>query len=92
MEFSKSLISQIIVFMTPTSDISVILIIISLKLLKIKQSKIINHKLLQKKLIILNSKNNHKHIQDKITCGYYIHIFTSFKIALSKKFKTHVFD
>lgn len=84
MEFSKSLIFQIIVFMTPTSDISIILVIIPLKLLKVKQNKIINYKLLQKKLIILNSKNNHKHIQDEITCRCYIHIFTSFKIALLK--------
>ena len=52
----------------------------------------INKKLPQRKAMVLNGKNNQKHIQDEIAYIYYTHVFTNPEIALSKKFKKHVFE
>ena len=37
-------------------------------------------------------KNNEKYVEKAITRDSYTHIFTSTEIALSKKFKFHIFD
>ena len=42
--------------------------------------------------LVLNGKNNHKHIHKKAAKGGYTHIFTSPEIALSKEFKTNILD
>lgn len=73
------------------SQTDVVLILMPLKLLQVKQSKIINH-LLNEKAIILNRENNQKLIQDDITQENYINVFTSLEITLSKKFKKRIFD
>lgn len=87
--FGKSLIFQLLPFMMP--QIGVVLTLMPLKLLQAEQSKMINH-LPYGKPIILNGENNQKHVQDDIAQGNYTHIFTSPKIAFSKKFKKHFLD
>lgn len=69
----------------------IIFILIPLKILQVKQSEIINQ-LLNKKTLVLNSKNNRKHIYKQATKRYYTYIFISLKIFLSKKFKKNIFD
>lgn len=44
------------------------------------------------KAFVLNGENNHKHIQKQAAKGGYTHIFTSSKIALSKKFKKNILN
>lgn len=87
--FRKSLIFQLLLFII--SQTCVIFTLMLLKLLQAKQSKIINC-LPYEKAIVLNKENNQKHMQDKITQGHYINVFTSPKIALLKKFKKLVLD
>lgn len=41
---------------------------------------------------MLNEENNHKHIHKQAAKGGYTHIFTSPKIALSKKFKKNILN
>lgn len=62
-----------------------------LKLLQDKKNKMINH-LPNEKAIVLNDENNQKYLQDNIARWNYTHVSTSPEIALSKKFKKHVFD
>lgn len=80
-KFQKSLIFQLLFFIMLQINM---LIFITLKLLQMKPSKIINF-LFYEKTIILNKKNDQKYIQDNITYENYIYIFTSLKIALSKR-------
>lgn len=87
--FGKSLIFQLLPFMTASP--SVVLILMSLKLLQAEQSQMIN-KLLKDKAIVQNGKNNLAHVQRDIACNGYTHIFTSPEIALSKNFKKNVLD
>lgn len=42
--------------------------------------------------MILNGKNKHKHIYWQAAKEDYTHIFTSLKIAFSKKFKKNILD
>lgn len=44
------------------------------------------------KAITLTGENNQKDVQEAIARESYTHIFTSFEIALSKKFKTNILD
>lgn len=44
------------------------------------------------KAIALTGENNQKDVQHIIETKRYIHVFTSPEIALSKKFKTNVFN
>lgn len=44
------------------------------------------------KALVLNGKNNHKHVYKQVIKEGYIHIFTNLEIALSKKFKKFFFD
>lgn len=46
----------------------------------------------QEKGIVFNRKNNNKCILEDIVKKRYTHVFTSSKIALSKKFKNSVLD
>lgn len=62
-----------------------------LKLLQVEQSKIITC-ILQKKGIVLNNENNNKWVLDNIAKKDYTHVFTSYKIALLKRFKNSVLD
>lgn len=77
--------------MIPAFTTKVVLVFILFKLLQLEQNNMIN-KILHRKAIVLNSKNNQKHIQQKIANKGYTYIFTSFEIALSKMFKQHVLD
>lgn len=45
-----------------------------------------------KKVLVLNDKNNHKHIYNQAAIRGYIYIFISPKITFLKKFKKNVFD
>lgn len=74
-----------------TATPSVVLILMPLKLLQAKQSKLIN-RIPQGKGIVLNGKNNTQSILAGIANGGYTHVFTSPKIALSEKFKSSVLD
>ena len=44
------------------------------------------------KALVLNAKNNHKHIYKQVAKSGYTHIFNSFKIALLKKFKKNILN
>lgn len=87
--FGKSLIFQLLPFMTPTPG--VVLVLMPLKLLQAEQGALIN-KLPRGKAMVLNGENNQKDMQLEIAKGGYTHIFTSPEIALSKKFKKNVLD
>lgn len=69
----------------------IVFILIPPKILQVKQSEMINQ-LLNKKALVLNSKNNYKHVYKQATKRAYSYIFTSLKIFLSKKFKKNIFD
>lgn len=60
-----------------------------LKLLQTEQNIMIN-RIAQGKAIVLTKENNQKDMQQSIASRNYTHIFTSPKIALSKKFKANV--
>lgn len=87
--FGKSIIFQLLPFMIAIPG--VVLILMSLKCLQAKQSEMINQ-LPNEKVLVLNSKNNYKHVHKQAAKGGYTHIFTSPKIALSKKFKKNILD
>lgn len=89
MGFSKSLIFQLLFFMIATP--SIVLILMSLKLLQIEQSKLINQ-IPQSKEIVLNRKNNMWNVLAGIANRGYTHVFTSSEIALSKKFKNNILN
>ena len=80
---------QLLPFMTATPG--VVFILMPLKLLQAEQSKMINQ-LSNGKALMLNGKNNHKHVHKKAAKEGYTHIFTSPEIALSKKFKKNILD
>ena len=88
--FGKSLIFQVLPFMT--SVIGVVLVLMPLKLLQAEQSAMINKKLPNGHAIILNGNNNKENTQCEIARGHYTHVFTSPEIALSKKFKKNILD
>lgn len=69
----------------------VVLILILLKLLQVKQYEMINQ-LSQSKAIILNGENSQKSGFVRVIWGQSTHVFTSPKIALSKKFKKCILD
>lgn len=69
----------------------VVLILMPLKLLHDEQNAMINQ-VPTGETIALTGENNRKSLQESISRESYMHIFTSPKIALSKKFKTHVLD
>lgn len=87
--FAKSLVFQLLPFMTPIPE--VVLILMPLKLLQAEQCLSINS-IPNGKGLILNGKNNRKEVLQDAAKGGYTHIFTSPKIALSKKFKQNVLD
>ena len=87
--FGKSIIFQLLPFMTTTSG--AVFILILLKLLQAEQSRIINQ-IPNKRELVINSENNHKHVYKQAAKGGYIHIFTSPEIVLSKKFKKNILD
>lgn len=87
--FGKSIIFQLLPFMTPVAG--VVLILMPLKLLQAEQSLMINRKS-NGKALVLNGENNHKYINKQAAKGGYTHIFTSPEIALSKKFKKNILD
>ena len=87
--FGKNLIFQLISFFTTASDI--ILTLMPLKLLQAEQSEKING-LLGGKGIILHRENNTNSVLAEIANKGYSHVFTSPKIALSKKFKKGILD
>ena len=87
--FGKSIIFQLLLFMTAIPE--VVLIFLPLKLLQAEQSEIIN-KLSNGRALVLNGENNHKYVYKQVVKGDYTHIFTSPKIALSKKFKKNILD
>lgn len=62
-----------------------------LKLLQAEQSEMINQ-LLNEKALVLNGKNNHKHVFKQAVKGGYTHLFINPEIALFKKFKKNIFD
>lgn len=61
------------------------------KLLLVKQNKMINQ-LPNKRALVLNDKNNYKHVYKQAAKGSYTHIFTNFEVVLPKKFKKNIFD
>lgn len=87
--FGKSLIFQLVPFMTPAPG--VVLILMPLKLLQAEQFEMIN-RLPQGKAIVLNGENNQKSVFAGVARGHYTHVFTSPEIALSKKFKKCMLD
>lgn len=87
--FGKSLIFQLLPFMTPIAG--VVPILMPLKLLQAEQSRMINKKP-NGKALVLNGENSHKHVYKQAAKGGYRHIFTSPEIALSKKFKNNILD
>lgn len=87
--FGKSLIFQLLPFVTPTTG--VVLVLMPLKLLQAEQGALIN-KLPRGKAIVLNGENNQKDMKLEIARGGYNHVFTSPEIALSKKFKKNILD
>lgn len=87
--FGKSLIFQMIPFMTATTG--VVLILMPLKLLQAEQSQTIN-RIPQAKAIVLNGENSQKSVLAEVARGGYTHVFTSPEIALSKKFKKCILD
>lgn len=62
-----------------------------LKLFQVEQSKKINL-LLRGKDFVLNGENNINNILAEIANSGYTHIFTSPRIALSKKFEQNILD
>lgn len=50
------------------------------------------NQLLNERILVLNSKNNYKHVYKKVTKKDYIHIFTSPEITLFKKYKKNILD
>lgn len=87
--FGKSLIFQLLLFMTATPG--VILILMPLKLLQVEQNKLINQ-LPRGKGIVLNGENNMHSVFTGIANGNYTHVFTSSEIVFSKKFKNSILD
>lgn len=87
--FGKSIIFQLLPFMTPIAG--VVLILMSFKLLQAEQSQMINQ-IPNGKALVLNGENNHKHNHKQVIRGGYTHIFISPEIALSKKFKKNILD
>lgn len=69
----------------------VVFILMLLKLLQAEQSEMINQ-LPNGKALMLNGENNHKHVHKQAAKGGYSHLFTSPKIALSKKFRKNILD
>lgn len=62
-----------------------------LKFFQVEYSFIITQKP-NKKVFVLNGKNNYKYIYRQVVKKDYIYIFTSFKIAFLKKFKKNILD
>ena len=87
--FGKSLIFQLILFLSST--LGVVLTLMLLKLLQAEQSEMINC-IPHGKGIILNEENNTKPVLANIATGGYTHVFTSPEIAFSKKFKQSILD
>ncbi len=50
------------------------------------------NRIAQGKAIVLTRENNQKDVQQSIASQNYTHVFTSLKIALSKKLKMNVLD
>lgn len=87
--FGKSLIFQFFPFLSAT--LGVVLTLLPLKLLQVEQSEKINL-LPERKYFVLNRKNNTNSVLVEIANGEYIYVFSSPKIALSKKFKQFILD
>lgn len=87
--FGKSIIFQLLPFMTTTPG--VVLILMPLKLLQVEQSEMINQ-LPNGKALILNGEHNHNYVHKQAAKGGYTHLFTSPEIALSKNFKKNILD
>ena len=87
--FGKSLIFQLLSFMTSVPGL--VLILMPLKLLQAEQSTMIN-RIANAKSIVLNGENNLASVHREIAKGGYTHVFTSPEIALSKKFKKNVLN
>ena len=87
--FGKSLIFQLIPFLS--SIPGVVLMLMLLKLHQVEQNKIINF-IPYGKGIVLNGENNIKQVLANIATKGYTHVYTSFKIVFSKKFKQSILD
>ncbi|MCJ1471297.1 hypothetical protein MMC07_009945 [Pseudocyphellaria aurata] len=85
--FDKSLIFQLVPFMTSSTGVALVLML--LKLLQAEQSDLINRRIPSGKAIVLNGDNNTPRGRDPDTGGY-THMFTSPEIALSKQFKDEI--
>lgn len=69
----------------------VVIILMPLKLLEVKQNSKIN-RIFNREAITLTGENYQKAVQQAIGNQDYTYVFTSHKIALSKKFKANVLD
>lgn len=87
--FGKSLIFQLIPFISQPPR--VVIILMPLKLLQAEQNAMIN-RLPKGRAIALTGENNQKETQQRIANGSYTHLFTSPEIALSKKFQANILD
>lgn len=85
----KSLIFQLLPFITPIPG--VLLVLMPLKLLQAEQRALIN-RFPTEKAIVLNGENNQKDMQLEIAQKNYIHIFINPEIAFSKNFKKNILD
>lgn len=82
--FSKSIIFQLLPFMTAAPR--VVFILIPLKLFQAKQNQMINQ-LPYEITLVLNRINNHKHVHRHAVKGHSTNFFTSPEITLLKKFQ-----
>lgn len=87
--FGKSLIFQLLPFFTPVPRVA--LTLMPLKLLQAKQYELIN-RLPGGNAIVLNGENNSNAVFTEVARGDYTHVFTSPKIAISRKFKKGLLD
>ncbi len=87
--FGKSLIFQLLPFFT--SAPGVVLTLMPLKLLQAEQSELIN-RISKGRGIILNGENSSNSVFTEVFNGRYTHVFTSPKIAISKKLKKYIFN
>lgn len=87
--FRKNLMFQLLLFFITVFEI--ILTLMSLKLLQVEQSKLIN-RLPGKRSIVFNGENSFNSVFNEISKGKYIYIFINLEITISKKFKKYIFD
>ncbi len=87
--FRKSLIFQLLLFFTPAPG--VVQTLMSLKLLQVEQSKLIN-RLPRSRGIVLNGENSSNSVFTEVSKRKYTYVFTNPKIAIFMKYKKCVFN